>query len=164
MNGVTDAMCRSAEAELASMGYETVTVRLSDDVSHCRDCGLCCDGQCVLDDAMSPVYAEFSESDLLVLASPVHFSGPSSVIKTAIDRFQPYWFNKEMPHPHAALGLVCAGGERPEFRPTAMVFRAFAATVGMRWLGMMEFPGTDRRGSIGADEEVRAFLRSALEG
>lgn len=157
-------MCRSAASELEAMGYEAETVHLADDIGHCRDCGLCADGQCVLDDAMTGIYASFSEADLLVLATPVHFSGPSSIMKAAIDRFQPYWFSRDAPHPSAALGLVCAGSESPEFRPIGMVLRAFSAMLGMRWLGCLEFPDTDRRGSEGADEEVRGFIRSVLAG
>lgn len=158
MNGVTETMCRAAAGALSSMGYDTVIAYVTDDISHCRDCGLCTDGQCSMDDAMGRIYEEFSRADLLVLATPIHYSGPSSLIKTALDRFQPYWYEKAMPHPSAAVGLMCAGSDSPRFGPTENIFRAFAATVGMRWLGQLEFPGTDRNGGEGAPEAVVSFI------
>ena len=161
-DGVTETMCRSASATLESMGYDAVAIRITDDISHCRDCGFCRDGGCVLDDAMSGIYGEFAKADLLVLATPVHFSGPSSLIKAAVDRFQPYWYNRDLPHPSAALGLVCAGSESPRFGPTESIFRAFCATVGMRWLGQLEFPDTDRNKGEGAAEAVDGFIRGAV--
>ena len=161
-DGVTETMCRSASETLESMGYDAVAIRITDDVSHCRDCGFCRGGGCVLDDAMSGIYGEFAKADLLVLATPVHFSGPSSLIKAAVDRFQPYWYNRDLPHPSAALGLVCAGSESPRFGPTESIFRAFCATVGMRWLGQLEFPGTDRNKGEGAAEAVEGFIRGAV--
>lgn len=158
MNGVTDTMCRAASVALAERGYDPVVVYPADDIAHCRDCGLCADGHCVIDDGMNRIYEEFASSELLILASPVHFSGPSSIIKTAIDRFQPYWFDKGMPHPKAVAGLICAGSEKPDFRPTLTVFRAFSAMLGMEWLGHLEIPGTDRTCGEGAADAVEEFV------
>ena len=159
MNGVTDTMCRAASVALAERGYSPTIVYASDDIAHCRDCGLCADGRCAIDDGMNRIYEEFASSDLLILASPVHFSGPSSIIKTVIDRFQPYWFDKDMPHPRAVAGLICGGSEKPEFRPTVMVFKAFAAMLGMEWLGHLEVPATDRTCGEGAAEAVDGFIK-----
>ncbi|MDO5861965.1 MAG: flavodoxin family protein [Thermoplasmata archaeon] len=162
MNGVTDTMCKAAADVLEGLGYTPVIAYATDDIGHCRDCGLCEDGICAIDDAMSPIYAEFSEAELLVLATPIHFSGPSSLIKTVIDRFQPYWFARDMPHPSRMVGLMCAGSDRPEFRHTAGVFRAFAAMLGMEWLGHLEVSGTDKTHEAGVDERVRGFLDGVL--
>lgn len=163
MNGITDIMCREAARELEARGYESIIIRVTDDVAHCRNCGLCIDGQCAIDDDMSQIYAEFSEADLLVLATPIHFSGPSSLIKTAIDRFQPYWFDRDSPHPSMVMGLMCGGSDRPEFRPTVSVFRAFSAMLGMRWLGHLEIPGTDRMRDDDIGPRVSAFMAGALD-
>ena len=163
MNGVTDAMCSAAAEALNEKGFSTTLVRANDEISHCRDCGLCIDGQCVIDDDMVPIYSEFARSDILVLATPIHFSGPSSLIKTVVDRFQPYWYEKDMPHPSRVMGLMCGGSDRPEFRPTVSVFRAFSAMLGMEWLGHLEISGTDRTGSEGVAKAVEGFIATALE-
>lgn len=163
MNGVTDSMCRAAARELEARGFRSVVINVTDDIGHCRNCGLCMDGQCAIDDDMSQIYTAFSEADLLVLATPIHFSGPSSLIKTAIDRFQPYWFDRNAPHPSMVLGLMCGGSDSPEFRPTASIFRAFSAMLGMRWLGHLEVSGTDRTRNDGVDRKVSAFIAETFD-
>lgn len=160
--GSTEAMCTAAAAVLQSLGYSAEVVRITSDISHCLDCGLCRDGSCVLVDGMGKIYAAFQDADLMVLATPIHFSGPSSLIKTAIDRFQPYWWEKDAPHPAVAFGLMCGGSDRPEFGPTEKVFRAFSAMLGMRWLGQLEISGTDRTGTEGVPEAVEAFIGGLL--
>lgn len=157
-------MCRAAARELSVMGFRAVVVYPSDDISHCRDCGLCTDGQCSIDDAMGQIYEEFSEADLLVLATPIHFSGPSSLVKTVLDRFQPYWYCRDMPHPKAAMALMCAGSDNPRFDHAAGIFRAFSAMVGMKWLGQLEVSGTDRTMGEGCESEVAEFVRTAVAG
>lgn len=162
MNGVTDSMSRSAVSALERAGYDVSLEYVTDDIVHCRDCGLCTDGQCAIDDAMSPIYEAFSESDLLVLVTPIHFSGPSSLIKTVMDRFQPYWFVKDMPHPSRMMVLMCGGSEDPEFRPTIKIMKAFAAMLGMEWMGHLEVSGTDRTKGEDAPEAVARFIERAV--
>ncbi len=127
-------------------------------ISHCTGCGHCRCGSCILDDDMHILYKLFSESDLLVLASPLHFNGPSSVLKTVMDRFQMFWFDRNLPHPDHVLALLCAGSNRPNFSPTVSIMKAFATTAGMKWLGHLEVVDTDRTGGSNADGFVRGFL------
>lgn len=161
--GCTEAMCRTASDALRSVGW-SCTILGCDNIAHCTGCGECTDGRCHLADGMDQIYAEFSKADLMVLSSPVHFSGPSSLIKTVIDRFQPYWFRKDLPHPEACIGLLCAGSDDPEYSPTLSVFRAFSAMLGMRWVGHVEVSGTDRNGTDGAEEKVREFMLGISRG
>ena len=162
-DGVTLCMCTSAGEHLASMGYDVETVLPHTmDLRHCTDCGACAGGPCVIDDDMDRVYGLFREADLLVLTSPVHFSGPSSLIKTFLDRFQPYWYDRDLPHPAGVVALLCGGGPEPRFDNTVSILRAFSITTRMDWLGHMGFPDTDRVGSDGAPEAVRSFLDSVL--
>ncbi len=156
-DGTTELMCRRAAEALREWGYEAVVAR-PEGVLHCRDCGQCADGGCVLDDGMAPLYEEFESSDLLVLATPIHFSGPSSLIKTFVDRLQPYWFSKSSPRPSRALGLMCGGSDRPRFDHAAGTFKALCAATGMEWLGHLEVSGTDRSRTEGVSEAVERFI------
>lgn len=160
--GATEAMCRAAAEALPDSGYVPEIVRIPVGISHCLDCGLCMDGSCVIDDGMSGIYRAFQDADLLVLATPIHFSGPSSLMKTAVDRFQPYWWVKDSPHPSMAIGLMCGGSDSPDFGPTVRILRAFSAMTGMEWLGQLEVSGTDRRGTEGIQEAVARFVGSVL--
>ena len=161
--GVTRAMCVSARSHLEAMGYSSELMVLSDlGISHCTDCGGCSSGRCVIDDGMGEVYRRFASADLLVLASPIHFSGPSSIIKTAMDRFQMYWFDRTLAHPSRCVALLCGGSPEPRFSFTVSIFRAFCITTGMVWSGHLEVPDTDSRGGEGVDDAVGAFLADVI--
>lgn len=164
-DGVTRAMCHSAEKHLRGLGWRVEVIFLSDlGIRHCTDCGTCRNTGCVIRDGMDGVYKAFQSSDMLILASPIHFSGPSSLIKTAMDRFQPWWFNKNLSHPAVSVGLLCGGSDKPLYRNTVSIFRAFSITTGMEWKGHLEVSGTDRYGSEGVPEKVSSFLDSVLQG
>ena len=157
--GVTISMCREAEGCLESAGYDVDLIILSElEINHCTDCGACRDGGCIMDDGMAVVYDSFSTSDLLILASPIHFSGPSSLIKTAMDRFQLYWYNRDLPHPRYCAAMLCGGSEEPRFQFTVSIFRAFSITTGMEWLGHAEIPFTDERHDSEVHERIPAFI------
>ena len=162
-DGVTRAMYGSAAEHLRGLGWRVETIMLSDlDIRHCTDCGSCRHTGCVIGDDMDIVYKAFQSSDMLVMASPIHFSGPSSIMKTAMDRFQPWWFNHDLPHPSVSVGLLCGGSDEPLYRNTVSILRAFSLTTGMEWRGHLEVSGTDRNGSQGVDGMVRSFLESVI--
>jgi multimeric flavodoxin WrbA len=114
-------------------------------IGHCSGCGDCsAEGKCSISDDMDIIYRAFKENDLIVLATPIHFSGPSSVIKTVIDRFQPFWFMNGK-HPLFSAALMSGGNPTPNFKNTASIFRAFSITAGIKWLGSLEIPCTDKK-------------------
>lgn len=161
--GVTEEMCRSCAGALSAAGHEATVILPSElDIHHCTDCGGCRDGICTIDDGMIGIYEMFGESDILVMASPIHFSGPSSLIKTFMDRFQTFWYHPELPHPSFAAALLCGGSPEPRFEYTVAIMRAFAITTGMRWAGQLCMPDTDRRGAEGVDGAVSSFIEGIL--
>lgn len=156
--GVTFGMCSHAQTVLESKGYSVAFFRPSEmDIRHCRDCGGCDEGGCVLEDDMQHIYDSFLESDLLVLASPIHFSGPSSILKTVMDRFQPYWGNKGMRHPQYCIALLCGGSKSPNFQITESIIRAFCITTDMEYRGSLQIPDTDS-GVDDVKDRVERFL------
>lgn len=162
--GITESMCQIAADRIRARNYDAVVVFPSEmRIEHCRGCELCSTGPCVIDDDMNRLYRLFAESDLVIMATPLHFSGPSSVIKTVMDRFQTNWYGKGLPHPMATAGMICAGSTHPNYEPTIAIMRAFAITTRMAWLGHLGFGDTDNRGSVGLEEEVIAFIDGILD-
>lgn len=158
--GVTERMCLACAEELEAMGWEVSLVRPSElRIAHCTDCGACRHGACTISDDMDSIYSLFSASDLFVMSSPIHFSGPSSLIKTVMDRFQTHWYHPELPHPARAAVLLCGGSQDPRFGHTVSIMRAFSITTGMAWAGEVCFPDTDRNLGEGCEESVREFTR-----
>ncbi|MBW1763223.1 MAG: NAD(P)H-dependent oxidoreductase [Deltaproteobacteria bacterium] len=65
------------------------------DISPCRGCGTCeRKGFCPIDDDMQKIYPLFRKADIIVVATPVYFYGPSAQIKAVIDRSQALWSRK----------------------------------------------------------------------
>jgi len=93
---------------------------------------------------MDVLYNAFNKCDLLVLATPIHFSGPSSVITAVIGRFQTIWFKKGK-HPAFAAALLSGGGPSPNYKNTLSIFKSFSATAEMGWLGHLEISDTDAK-------------------
>ena len=163
-DGVTDAMCRAAENTLGSRGYDVEVFHLGElNIGHCKDCGQCKNGKCIIEDDMSQIYQSYMESDYLLLATPIHFSGPSSLIKMAIDRFQPVWFDKGK-HPQTCIGMLCGGSDNPDFEPTEKIFKAFCITCEMTYFGSLKIPATDKNGTNNVDKTVEYFLSFFIPG
>jgi len=144
--GFTSEMCRSFSKGLTIQGVRSeIIFPIEMNIEHCSGCGDCsAEGECSISDEMEEVYEAFGKSDLLVLATPIHFSGPGSVIKTVVDRFQPVWF-KDKGHPAFAVALLSGGGPSPRFSNTVSIFKALCATAGTEWLGSLEISGTDEK-------------------
>ena len=61
-------------------------------VRPCMSCNACSQtGECVQRDDMTAIYPLLNQSDLLVMAAPIYFSGLCAQAKLLIDRCQPYW-------------------------------------------------------------------------
>ncbi len=159
--GTTRAMCDQAQRILESKGWKVLSFNPADmDIAHCRDCDSCTDGRCIIHDDMDSIYEAFSSSDLLILSTPMHFSGPSSVIKTVMDRFQPYW-NKSLGHPRQCALMMCGGSKEPNFDLTERIVKAFCITTGMEYKGSLRIPDTDS-GVHHLEDEVLDFMSSIL--
>ncbi len=163
--GFTEAMCQGAERALRSEGWEVCTVRpYGMDIRHCSGCSGCRgSGRCVVRDDMDTVYGLFGESDLLILATPVHFSGPSSILKAVVDRFNPCWYGKG-DHPRACAALMCGGGENPVFGNTVSMMKALSATAGMEWAGELCLGGTDSGDKAEYGRRAEEFTSGLLSG
>lgn len=137
-------MCSSFAEGLAHCGIEAkIVYPLEMDIAHCAGCGECSETEdCIISDDMDVIYKLFKEADIVALATPIHFSGPSSIIKIVIDRFQPYWFYKEE-HPQYSVGLMTGGGGSPNFNNTASIFRAFSITTEMEYIDDLRISNTD---------------------
>ena len=94
--------------------------RLSYKTLGCTGCMACQQSEeyrCVIDDDASPILARLPESDIVVLASPVYWFGPTAQLKVFADRmFSLIKFVDDEPVTPLAgktLGVIAtAGGER----------------------------------------------------
>ena len=115
-------------------------------IHHCTGCGSCADsGKCAINDDMHHIYRNAEDADMIILATPIYFSGPSSIMKQVIDRFQCVWAaGKGKKRKGKAAALIAAGGDPvPLFSNAVSIAKAFAATVGAEWAGELKVSDTD---------------------
>jgi multimeric flavodoxin WrbA len=93
---------------------------------------------------MHIIYDAVENNDVIVLATPIYFSGPSSIMKQVIDRFQCVWTISKGKKRGKAAALIAAGGSpSPVFANTLSIAKAFAMTIGADWSGELTIGGTD---------------------
>lgn len=156
-------MCSQAEEVLSEAGWNTkVAYPIDMDIRHCTGCGYCKNGKgCIIKDDMDRIYRSFHNVDLVILCTPIHYSGPSSIIKSVIDRFQTLWYCSS-PGPKYMAAMMCGGDDDPEFRGAMHVFRSLAITAGSKWIGDLRISGTDRKQPSDIREECQEFVSSLI--
>jgi multimeric flavodoxin WrbA len=101
----------------------------------------------------------------IVLAIPIYFSGPSSIIKQVIDRFQCVWLSGKGKRKGKTAALIAAGGDPvPIFQSTVSIAKAFAKTIGAEWAGELKISATDGMNDIPEHivTEARGFASKIL--
>jgi arsenate reductase len=64
-------------------------------ISPCQECGTCeREGFCPIDDEVRPIFSLLHQADIVVIATPVFFYGPTAQLKALIDRSQALWARK----------------------------------------------------------------------
>lgn len=93
IKGNTNLLLREALSGAESVGMETEIVyacRLEN--KGCLSCQGCDEtGRCVVQDGMQILYPKLFEASLILLASPIYFSGITAQLKAVIDRSQCIW-------------------------------------------------------------------------
>ncbi len=155
-HGNTDILIERALKGAYEGGADVELVRLRDlSIEHCQGCNCCFDaGECRIDDDMSHLYQSLDEADVIILASPVYFSGLSSLMKQMIDRCQCLWARKEVLGARiGGLGrtgaLISVGGQNPPaFNNSISVVKSYFNSIDVEYRAEMLVPAVDEKGEI----------------
>lgn len=87
-NGCTFTALTEVANELNKQEVETEIFQLGTESLHgCTGCGACGKlGKCVFDDVVNEAAQKLSESDGLIVGSPVHYASPAGVLISFMDR------------------------------------------------------------------------------
>ena len=156
-----------------SKGATVKTITLSNlDFSSCTHCDSCLKkGECKIQDDMQGIFGEFERADVIVLASPIQFTGVTAQTKAMIDRFQSRWVRKyvlKIP----PLGdrrerkgfFVSVGGRKVKdlFEPALVMIKTFFRILDISYAGELTFSGVDEKGAIA--EREGALQQAYLTG
>ncbi len=167
----TDILMDAALKGAASKGAETSVIHVTNlNILPCTHCDACLrSGNCMFMDDMQKMIKEMEQADRIVLASPIHFMGLPSQLKTLIDRAQSLWVRKyllkvpPLADNKERRGLfVSVGGRTGEhlFNGALATVKSFFASLDIKYAGMMAFQGVEGRAIILDHPEMtdQAFL------
>jgi multimeric flavodoxin WrbA len=155
--GNTDIVLDNALEGAREAGGDVIKIRLNDlSMKGCQECGDCLTtGKCVLDDDMQKLYDLLEALDVLIIASPVFFSGLSSQTKMMIDRCQSLWARKyRLNRPIATGGkrrgvfLSVGGMKKSDFSGAITTIKVFFTSIDVEFIGALTYPGIDAKGKI----------------
>jgi len=155
----SDLLLGEAMAGAAAAGAETRVLNVTDlNIMPCNHCDACLrSGACPFQDDMQKVYRELEQADRLIMASPIHFMGLPSQLKSLIDRAQALWARKyllKLPplgDSRRRQGLFMAVGGRSgdkSFEPALATVQAFFACLDITFEGMLAYPSINDRAEI----------------
>jgi multimeric flavodoxin WrbA len=158
-NGNTELLLKEFLKGAECEGATTKTVYLSKlQITPCQHCDACLkEDECRIQDDMQKIYIELAKADIIVLASPVQFSGPPSQVKAMIDRCQCLWARKyvlKIPPLNIKKDrkgfLISVGGTRIKgmFEPTIAIVKTWFHVLDIEYAGELLFSGTDGKGEI----------------
>lgn len=93
IKGNTSILLSRFLAEAQDLGARTHGIDVArKDISPCQECGNCeREGFCPIDDDMQEIYPLLRQAEIIVMATPVFFYGPTAQLKALIDRSQALW-------------------------------------------------------------------------
>ncbi|MEK7353941.1 MAG: flavodoxin family protein [Chloroflexota bacterium] len=157
--GNTDMLLAELLKGAAGKGAEVKTIVLTSlKFSPCTHCDGCLKtGSCIVKDEMQGIYQDFEQADVIVLASPIQFTGVTAQMKGMIDRFQSRWVRKyvlKIP----PLGdrkvrkgfFISVGGRKVPnlFAPALIMIKTFFRILDISYAGELLFSGVDEKGAI----------------
>lgn len=164
INGSPRAKGRSAALEhlvferLKQLGVQELSCfRVRDEAVHpCIGCDACAlSGTCIYTDAMDWLIPALLKADMLVLISPIYFSGVPAQLKAVLDRLQPLF--------HKRMSLLQTGLDLPRKKPLHLILVGEggdphgydpAVTICKSALALADFKIVDVHAFIG-DEQPR---------
>jgi multimeric flavodoxin WrbA len=158
-NGNTDLLLTELLKGAASKGAEVKTIYLHDlKIGPCQHCDSCFKaGKCKIQDDMQTIYTELEKADVVVLATPVQFSGPPAAVKAMVDRCQCLWACKyvlktaPLSRERIRKGfLISVGATRMKnmFVPTLEIIKTWFHVLEVEYAGELLLSGVDGKGAI----------------
>jgi multimeric flavodoxin WrbA len=170
-NGNTDLLLAEFLKGAVLKGAEVKTIHLNNlKIMGCLHCDSCFkEGKCKIQDDMQQIYVELEKADVIVLASPVQFSGPPAMVKAMIDRCQYLWARKyvlkipPLSRNRIRKGfLISVGGTRMSdtFEPTLIIVKTWFHVLEIEYAGELLFAKVDEKDAILKQPEA---LQKAFE-
>jgi arsenate reductase len=179
--GNTSVLLSTFLRESENLGAHT---RLLDvprmNITPCQECGNCENkGFCRIEDDMGQIYPLFRQADIIVMATPIFFYGPTAQMKALIDRSQALWarrYTYKLIDPGAKWRggfLLALGATKGKnlFEGTTLTAKYFFDAVGANFQGSLTYKQIEGLGDIKShptaladvEEKARALVTPYLK-
>ncbi len=166
-DGNTDLLLNQFLKGVSDSGHkiEKVYVRKLN-ISPCLACGECEEaGKCTISDDMDIVYEALTNTECLVLASPIYFYSVTAQMKILIDRCHVLWYKRKTSNnngfrPAFFISVAGTKGKRV-FDGAMLTVRCFLNAIGFRLKNCWLYPGFDAKGEIEKYPEVLSKIYNA---
>lgn len=156
--GNTSILLSTFLTEAEKLGAHTKHLDVArKNISPCQECGTCeKEGYCPIDDDMQQIYTLLWQADIIVMATPIFFYGPTAQMKALIDRSQALWARKYV-HKLVDPGrkwrrgfLLSLGATKGKnlFDGVSLTAKYFFDAVGASFDGSLTFRQIEGRGEI----------------
>jgi len=162
--GNTATLTRRLREQLGRDAFKTIEIFLYDlNLKPCIDCRACKKGRqvCVIDDDMQPLYRQMSKADLLVIATPIYWFGPTAPCKLMLDRCRPFFVNQGLQGHRAVLLMTAGSGEKDTDLTFQMFARSFDA-LGINFLESVHSEAYDY-GDAAKDSEAMQHISTLAQ-
>ena len=170
-NGNTDLLLAELLKGAVSKEAEVKAIYLNNlKIAPCQHCDSCLqEGKCKIQDDMQKIYSELEKADVIVLASPVQFSGPPAAMKAMIDRGQCLWARKyvlkipPLSRERIRRGfLISVGATRMKdmFEPTLQIVKTWFHVLEIEYAGELLLSRVEGKSAIMKQPEA---LQKAYE-
>jgi len=140
-------------------GAEVKLIRLNNlKIAPCQHCDDCLKaGICRVKDDMQQIYSELEQADVIVVASPIQFMGPTADLKVMIDRTQSLWAKKYVlkipplnPGKKRRGYFISVAGTRLKnmFEPSIAIIKTWFHVIGVEYTGELTVNGIDDKGAV----------------
>lgn len=131
-------------------------------IDPCDDCRACKTEkmECIITDDMKEIYTRFDNADIIVIGTPIYWSGPSAKTKLMLDRLRPYYSNNKLAGKKAVLMLTAGDGESDCDLTIEMFRRSFKA-LGIELLGSVSAKAYDI-GEVNRDKKALVSIAKLL--
>jgi arsenate reductase len=167
--GNTASLLAAFLEEAGNLGVRTRQLDVAKlNIHPCQECGTCDrKGFCPLDDDMQEVYHLLWKADLIVMATPIFFYGPTAQLKALIDRSQALWartYTHKLTDPGRKWrkGFMLAVGAtkgKNLFEGTELTAKYFFDAVGAHFEGSLGYRMIEDRGDIAQHPTALADAR-----
>jgi multimeric flavodoxin WrbA len=143
-NGSTRTLAAEAERGLRERGIETETVFLNDlNIRGCQACYYCKKNdvaECAVKDDMQKIHTLMRDSDGVIVASPIYFSGVTAQTKAWLDRMFPYISMNLVPKlPRSKRVSFIFTQNQPDARLFNRGITSFMYAVGLSGLNVKDY-------------------------